>query len=61
VKHVASTGDRRDVSTFFVERPEGKILLGIPWCRWYNSVMTDFHEVAWGGRHCIDLEQVRDV
>jgi hypothetical protein len=31
-----------------VEKPEGKIPLGRPRCRWENGNKTDLREIGWG-------------
>jgi hypothetical protein len=44
--HVASMADRRRLYRLWVERPEGKIQLGRPRCRWENDIELDLHKVG---------------
>jgi hypothetical protein len=43
-----------------VEKPEGKILLGISTRRWEDNIKMDLREIVWGGMEWIDLAQDRD-
>ena len=42
--HVARMGERRDVYSFLVGKPEGKRPLGRPRCRWEDNIIMDLQE-----------------
>jgi hypothetical protein len=52
-------GEKRDVYKILVEKPRGKIPLGIPRHRWINSIKMDHLEMGLGGVDWIDLAQDR--
>ena len=58
--HVARMGARRVAYRVLVGKPEGKIPLGIPKCRWEDNVKVNLKEVGGGGIDWIDLAQDRD-
>jgi hypothetical protein len=45
--HVARMGERRDVYSVLVGKPEGKRPLGRPRRRWEDNIKTDLEEVKW--------------
>jgi hypothetical protein len=53
-------GERRDVYTVLVEKPEGKRPLGRPRCRWEDDIKMDLQDVGCGGMDWIELAQDRD-
>jgi hypothetical protein len=53
-------GEKRDVYTVLVGKPEGKRPLGRPRYRWEDNIKMDIQEVECGGMDWIDLAQVRD-
>jgi hypothetical protein len=44
-----------------VGKPEGKIPLGKPRCRWENNIEMDLREIGWGGMDWINWAQDRDL
>jgi hypothetical protein len=51
---------RREVPYMsLVERPEGRILLGRPRCRWDDNIKMDLIDIGWG-RDWIGMAQDRD-
>ena len=59
-RHVARTGEGRDVYRVLVGKPEGKRPLGRPRRRWENNIKIDLQEVGWGAMDWIELAQDRD-
>jgi hypothetical protein len=49
------------VNGVLVRRPEGKIPLGRPSCRWEDNIKTDLQELWYGGMDWIDVPQNRDT
>jgi hypothetical protein len=47
VGHVARMGKKRGAYRILVGRPEGRRPLGIPRCRWEDSIKVDLQEVGW--------------
>jgi hypothetical protein len=45
---------------FLVGKPEGKIPLGRPRCRWKDDIKMDLQDVGCGSMDWIDLAQDRD-
>jgi hypothetical protein len=43
-----------------VGKPDGKVPLVIPRCRWVDNIKIEFREVEFGGTHWIYLAQDRD-
>jgi ribosome biogenesis protein Nip4 len=43
-----------------LEKPEGKILLERPRCRWEDGIRMDLREIGWGSVEWIQLAQYRD-
>jgi hypothetical protein len=41
-------------------KPEDKIPLGRPTCRWVDNIKMDLREIEWDGMDWIDLAQDRD-
>jgi hypothetical protein len=56
--HVARLGKNRNASRLLVGKPEGKIPLGRPRCRWVD-IRMDLGEVRWGDVDWIGLAQDR--
>jgi hypothetical protein len=54
------TGEKRNVCTLLVGKPEGKRPLGRPSCRWVDNIKTNLGEKGWDGVDLIDLAQNRD-
>jgi hypothetical protein len=51
----------RGMYTVLVGKPEGKIPLGRPSCRWEDNIKMNFQEVEWGeGMDWIELAQDMD-
>ena len=48
-RHVARMGEDRGVHRVLVGKPEGKISMGRPRCRWEENINMDLQEVG-GGR-----------
>jgi hypothetical protein len=53
-------GEKRNVYTILVGKPEGKRPLGRPIRRWVDNIKMDLREIGWGGMDWIDLAQDRD-
>jgi hypothetical protein len=47
--HVARMGEKRSAYRLLVGKPEGKIPLGRPRCRWVDNIKMDLREIGWGG------------
>jgi len=43
-----------------VGKPDEKIQLGRPWCRWENNIKMNLQEMGCGGMDWIDVAQERD-
>ena len=46
---MARTADRKVAYRVLVGRPDGKRSLGVPRCRWEDTIEMDLPEVTWGG------------
>jgi hypothetical protein len=57
---VAGMGKNRNTYRLLVGKPEGKILLGRPKCRWVDNIRMDIGEVGWGNVDWIGLTQDRN-
>jgi len=55
--HVARMGERRNVYSVLVGKPEGKRSLGRPRSSWENNIKIDLQEVRCGGMDWIELAQ----
>jgi hypothetical protein len=53
-------GERRGAYRVVVGRPEGKIPVGRPRCRWVDNIKTDLQEVEWGRMEWTDLAEDRN-
>jgi hypothetical protein len=53
-------GKKRNAYRILVGKPEGKIPLGKPRCRWVDNIKIDLRETGWDGVDWIDLAQDRD-
>jgi hypothetical protein len=60
VGHVARMGEKRYAYRILVGKPEGKIPLGRPRCRWVDNIKMDHREIGWDGVEWIDMGQDRD-
>jgi hypothetical protein len=60
VGNEACMGEMRGVYRVLVGRPEGKIPLGRPRCRWEDNIKTHLQEVGCGGMGWTNLVQDRD-
>jgi hypothetical protein len=58
--YVARMGEERGVYWVLVGKPEGKIRLERPRCRWGDNIRMDLQEVGCGGMDWIGLAQDRD-
>ena len=59
-EQVARMGERRDVYSVLMGKPEGKRPLGRPKRRWDDNIKLDLQEVGCGSMDWIELAQVRD-
>jgi hypothetical protein len=53
-------GDKRNVYSILLGKPEGKSPLGRPRRRWVDNIKTDLTEIGWDGVDWIDVAQDRD-
>jgi hypothetical protein len=60
VGDVARMGEKRNVYSLLVGKPEGKRPLGRPRCRWVDNIRMDLLEISFCGVHWIGLAQDRD-
>jgi hypothetical protein len=60
VGHVARIGEKRNVYRFLVGKPEGKIPLGRPRCKWVDIIKMELAEIGLGSVNWIGLAQDRD-
>jgi len=58
--HVARIGEGRGVYRVLIGKPEGKIPLGRPGCRWKDNIKMDLQEMGCEGMDWIELAQDRD-
>jgi hypothetical protein len=58
-RHVARTGEKRNMYRLLVGKPEGKRPLGRPRCRWLDTIKMDLLEIGLGGVDWIGLAQDR--
>jgi hypothetical protein len=58
--HVVRIGEKRNAYRLLVGKPEGRIPLGRPRCRWVDNIKMDLLEIGWGGVDWIDLAQDRN-
>ncbi|KAJ4451871.1 hypothetical protein ANN_03349 [Periplaneta americana] len=59
-EHVACMGESRNAFRVLARRPEGKRPLGIPRCRWEDTIKMDLREVVYDDRDWINLVQDKD-
>jgi len=59
-RHVALTGERRDIYRVLVGKLEGKGPLGRSRHRWEDNIKLDLQEVGCGGMDWIELAEGRD-
>jgi hypothetical protein len=57
--HVARIGEKRNAYRLLVIKPEGRMSLGRPRCRWLDNIRMDPVEVGWGDVDWIGLAQDR--
>jgi hypothetical protein len=60
VGHVARTRERRGEYRVLASKPDGKIPLGRPRCRWEDNSKMDIQEVGCGGMDWFELAQDTD-
>jgi hypothetical protein len=53
-------GEKRNVNTILVGKPEGKRPLGRQRRRWMDNIKIYLNEIGWDGMDWIDLAQDRD-
>ena len=53
-------GQGRGLYRVLVGKPEGKRLMGRPWCRWEDNIKMDLQAVGCEGMDWIKLAQDRD-
>jgi hypothetical protein len=53
-------GEKRNVYSILVGKPEGKRPLGRPRPRWVDNIKMDLREIRWDHTDRIDLAQDRD-
>jgi hypothetical protein len=53
-------GGMRKAYKILILKPEWKILLGRPRCRWEHNIRMDLREIGWEGVDWIHLAQDRD-
>jgi hypothetical protein len=58
--HVARMGEKRNAYRLLAGKPEGKIPLGRPRCRWVDNIRMYLGEVGWGDVDWIGLAQDRN-
>jgi hypothetical protein len=58
--HVARIGEDRNACRLFVEKPEGKRLLGRTKRRWVDNIRINPGDVEWGGVDWIGLAKDRN-
>jgi hypothetical protein len=58
--HVARMGEKRNVCTALVGKPEGRRPLGRPRRWWVVNINMGFREIVWDGMDWIDLPLDRD-
>jgi hypothetical protein len=58
--HVARMGEKRNAYRILVGKPEGKISLGRPSCRWVDNIKMDLREIGCDGVNWIHLAQNTD-
>jgi hypothetical protein len=58
--HVARMGEKRIAYRLLVGKPEGKIPLRRPRCRWVDNIRMDLVEVGWGDVDWIGLAKDRN-
>jgi len=56
VGYVAHMGERRDLCSVLVGKPEGKTPLGRPRRRWENNIKMDIQEARCVGMDWIELD-----
>jgi hypothetical protein len=59
-RHVARRGERRDVYSVLVGKPEGRSLLGRPKLRSEDNIKMDLEEFGCGVMDWIEMAQKRD-
>jgi hypothetical protein len=59
-RHVARMGEKRNAYRLLVGKPEVRIPLGRPRCRWVDNIKMDLVGIGWGGVDWIGLAQGRD-
>jgi hypothetical protein len=52
--------ERRNAYRVYVGKPEVKMPLGRPKCKWEDNIRMDLREIGWKAVECIHLSQARD-
>jgi hypothetical protein len=60
VGHVVRMGEQRGVHRVLVGKPEGKMPMGRPRCRWEDNIKMDLQEVGEGHGDWMELAHDRD-
>jgi hypothetical protein len=56
----STNGEKGHAYRILVGKPQGKIPLGRPRCRWVDIIKMDFRKTGWGGMDSIYLAENRD-
>jgi hypothetical protein len=56
----STNGEKRNVCSILVGKPEGKRSLGRPKHRWMDNIKMNLRETGWGGIDWINLARDRD-
>jgi hypothetical protein len=59
-RHEARMGERGNVHSVLVEKPEGRRVLRKRICGWKDNIRMDHREIGSGGMDCINLFQDKD-
>jgi hypothetical protein len=58
--HAVRMGEKRNVYSILVGKPEGKRPVGRPRRRWVDNIKMDLREIEWVGVDWIDVARDRD-
>jgi hypothetical protein len=59
VRHAAQMGEKRNTYMILVGKPDGRIPIGRPKCRWVANIMMNLAETGLGGLDWAGLVQDR--